>query len=78
MIVLLSTAPVKPAGNATEGDPVGIYPHGRVPLHPSQQAGRGPGFARLRAWHSAKVEPGTTCFEFASKKAVNRITKFRR
>lgn len=28
--VLLSTALAKPQGNATEGDPDGIYPEGRV------------------------------------------------
>ena len=50
--VLLSTALVKPEGNATEGDLDGIYPHGRVTI------------ARLRAWHSAKVEPGKTHFEY--------------
>lgn len=36
--MLLSTALVKPEGNATEGDLDGIYPHGRVTVHPSQQA----------------------------------------
>jgi len=30
VVVLLSTALVKPEGNATEGDPDGIYPHGWV------------------------------------------------
>lgn len=54
-IVLLSTALVKHAENTTAGDPVGIYPHGWVPLHPSQKLTGGPRFARLRAWHSAKV-----------------------
>lgn len=40
--VLLSTALVKPADDATAGDPVGIYPHGRVPLHPSHKLAGAP------------------------------------
>ena len=40
-IVLLSSALVKPPENATGGDLDGIYSHGRVPLQPHQQAGRG-------------------------------------
>ena len=51
VIVLLSTALVKPEGNTTEGDPDGIYPHGRVPSNPSQKLTGDPG---LRG-----VGPGT-------------------
>src|SRR5581483_4732914 len=45
MFVLLSTAPEKHRENATECDPAGIYPHGRVP------------YARHCAWECAKVIP---------------------
>jgi len=34
LIVLLSTALVKPAENATEGDLDGIYPHEWLPVRP--------------------------------------------
>ena len=62
--VLLSTALVKPEGNATEGDLDGIYPHGRVPFARCF-------FPRLKAWHSAKVLPGRTLFDVGLKRVAN-------
>jgi hypothetical protein len=50
VIVLLSTALVKPEGNTTEGDLDGIYPHGWVHVRPQPASWPGTPIARLRAW----------------------------
>ena len=65
-------------GNATAGDPVGIYPHGWVPWHPASKLAGDPGSRGLGRGPAPRYNPGGLSSKVASKRVANRSMMLRR